>query len=226
MPDPLVVFESILLHGGGGRVVFDELDWSLPRGARARIVGNRGAGGSAILRLVAGLAHPEKGRILLAGVPHAPFQFDHPFIRRGAVAWIPEDGGLIANLTLLENVALPMRFVLGARRTDAEDRALAMLDRLDLASHAALRPHALDRTERELGALARSAVMGAELWLLDRPFDDLEGPRLSCAMRLLDEALADSSRTLLVVGDGPAYRKLAPRTIRLEAGRLIEENEA
>ena len=224
MADALVVFERVTLISSGGRAVFWDLDWTLPRGARVRIAAERGAGGTAILRLCAGLAHPNQGRVLLDGVPHEPGQFGHPYLRRGAVAWIPEDGGLIANLSLLANVALPMRFILGASREEAERASLAMLESLDLRDLALLRPHDLGRRERQMGALARSAVMRAELWLLDRPLEDLDSHGLARALVVLREALQTPATTLLVVGDGPQYESFATTVLRLEGGRLRAED--
>ncbi len=201
-------------------MVFDNLDWSLPRGARVRIIGASGAGGTAILRLAAGLAHPERGVVRLEGLPHAPDRFDHPSLRRGAVAWIPQEGGLVSNLTLIQNVALPLRFVQGMRREEARRIARAMLERLELAEHAELRPHALLRGERQLGALARSSVADAELWLLDRPFDDLDARGLDLATGLVEGALEDAGRSMVMVGDGPPYESLHLTSVRLEGGRL------
>jgi ABC-type polar amino acid transport system ATPase subunit len=176
-----------------------------------------------LLRLCAGLAHAEHGRVLLEGVAHEAHRFDHPFLRRGALAWIPEDGGLIANLTLLQNVALPLRFILGCSAEEAERTGLAMLERLDLADHAHLRPHALDRRERLIGALARSVAMGAELWLLDRPLEDLGSSVFSRSLTVLREALEAPAATLLVVGEGAQYTRFSPTVLRLEGGHLIGE---
>ena len=193
MDEPTVVFEGVSLRSPGGRAVFEEIDWKLPRGGRARLSAERGVGSSAVLRLCAGLAHAQQGRVLLDGVAHEPHGFTHPFLRRGALAWVPQDGDLVANLTLLQNVALPLRFVRGLAREEAEPIAAAMLERLGLAEHSSARPHHLVRRERRLGALARSAVMRAELWLLDRTFDGLEGRSLELALAVLDEALDEPS---------------------------------
>ncbi len=225
MADPLVVFEGVCLRAPGGRLVFEDLDWALPLGARVRVVSGRGAGATAVLRLCAGLAHPQGGRVLLDGVPHHPRQFAHPYLRRGGVAWIPQDGALISNLTLVQNVALPLRFIRGMRWKEAEEKAMAMLEILEMGDQAHVRPDNLLSPERQMGALARSVVMRPELWLLDRPLDDRDGRTLGRIVSVLEEILQSAAVTLLVVGNDPRYESLAPTAVRLEGGRLVNEDE-
>lgn len=226
MPEPLIVFEQVTLRSREGRKVFEGLDWSCPAGSRFRIEAERGAGASALLRLVAGLAHPVEGRVLLDGEPHHPHQFSHPYLRRGAVGWVTDDGGLVSNLTLLQNVTLPLRFLRGQGQDEAERLGLGMLERLGLGAHAAFRPHALVRGERKIAALGRSALAGAELWLLDHPLDDLDGRNLALATALLREILREPAVSVLAVGDGAAYGEFFPEVLRLERGRLSVEVQA
>jgi predicted ABC-type transport system involved in lysophospholipase L1 biosynthesis ATPase subunit len=151
MAEPLVAFEEVALRSPGGRTILAGVDWTLERGGRVRIAGGRGSGATALLRLCAGLAHPQLGRVVLDGFPHHPFRFDHPYLRRGAVAWVPQAGELISNLTLLENVALPLRFVHGREQEEAEEASFAVLSRLGLGAEAGHRPDALNSQERKLG---------------------------------------------------------------------------
>ena len=223
MAEPLVLFDEVALRSPGGRIVFAGASWSLARGARVRVGGLRGNGASVLLRLCAGLAHPQWGRVVLEGVPHDPFRFDHPFFRRGGVGWVPQSGDLIANLSLLQNVALPLRFVGGKSRDEAEENALAVLARLGMAEEAPLRPHALEPRHCRMGAFARSAAGRPELWLVDRLFDDLEPDRLELVLAILDEALADPGVTQVLVGDGPECERLAPSAVRLDGGLIISE---
>ncbi len=223
-PAPLVAFEGVTLRAPGGRTVFERLDWQLPRGGRVRVAGGRGSGGTALLRLCAGLAHPAEGRVVLDGVPHDPLARSHPFLRRGALGWVPQGGGLVANLTLAENVALPLRFVGGVPRAEAEARAAEALDGLGLGGDADLRPHALSPGERQLGAMARSALMEAELWLMDRPLDALDEVGLERARRLLAGLPGPPATTFLFVGEGPRYRELAGDVLRLREAPAAEES--
>lgn len=221
--EPVLAFDDVSLQSSDGRLIFTGLDWSVPRGTRVRIDSERGEGGTAILRLCAGLAHPQKGRVLLGGVPHAPDRFDHPYLRRGALGWIPQEGGLVANLSLLQNLVLPLRFVAGKPREEAEALALATLRALGLGERAHQRPHTLLRRERHLGSLARAAVMDAELWLWDRPLDELEAEDLARVLEVFGHLFRSPSTTILVVGDEPLCESFTTTVVILENGRLFAE---
>ena len=223
MAEPLVVFEEVGLRSPAGRSVLDGASCSLPRGARVRIAACRGSGATLLLRLAAGLAHPQTGRVLLEGVPHRPSGFDHPFLLRGAVGWVPQEGDLVSNLTLLDNVMLQARFAGGAGRYGAERAGRALLARLGLGEVGWARPDSLSRPQRKLGALARAALAGAELWLVDRLLDGLDGAGREIALDLLEERLELPGATLIISGDDPEISRLTTSVLRLEGGRLTTE---
>ncbi|MEO6326159.1 MAG: ATP-binding cassette domain-containing protein [Thermoanaerobaculia bacterium] len=223
MSEPMVAFDDVTLYSADSRPVFEAMTWNLARGARVRIDAERGEGGTALLRLCAGLAHPHRGRVLLDGVAHSPDRFDHPTLRRGAVGWIPQNGGLVANLTLLENVMLPLRFISGWTRAEAEVKALSLLGALGVGDRASQRPHAMPRRERHLAALARAAAMRVELWLWDRPLNDLETVDLSRVLDVLGDLFELPDTTILVVGNEPLCASFTSTVVVLESGRLFEE---
>jgi predicted ABC-type transport system involved in lysophospholipase L1 biosynthesis ATPase subunit len=139
-------------------------------------------------------------------------------LKRGGIGWVPTEGGLLANLSLLANVALPLRFLRGHSRDRAEALAQQCLERTGLASQAGLRPHALEPRDRWLGALARAAVTKPSLWLLDQPPGRLEALELHAAEGLLLEAAQDPATAFVVAG--PDW-KLAGAEFHLKEGRLV-----
>lgn len=216
----LLRLEGVTLLNQEDRVVFQGLDWSLAAGGRIRLQASPGAGASAFLRLCAGLAHPREGRVFLDGTALGPYTFDHPFLKRGGIGWVPTEGGLLINLTLRANVALPLRFLRGQSRSRADDMAQARLEGLGLGPLAGLRPHALEPRARWLGALARAAVMAPEFWLLDHPPGDLESQERRCVEALFQEAAADPATTFLAAGSHP-WRGIVNEEFHLEQGRLV-----
>jgi putative ABC transport system ATP-binding protein len=223
MAEPLLLFEGVTLRSPSGRELLAGASWGLERGARVRVAATRGSGATLLLRLAAGLAHPQEGRVLLEGAEHRPFRFDHPFLLRGAVGWVPQEGDLVSNLTLLDNVMLQARFAGGAGRYGAERAARALLARLGFGEEGGARPDALSRPQRKLGALARAALAGAELWLVDRLLDGLDGAGRERALDLLGERLELPGATLLITGDDPELDRLTTGVVRLEGGRLRAE---
>ena len=130
MPEPLLALEAVTLLAPDGRPVFRKLDWRLERGERFHARGGAGGGCTALLRLAAGIAEPDQGRVVLDGERLEP-GVPHPFLRRGALGWVPSDGGLAVNLSLLANVALPLRFAQDLDRREADLIAMAWSRRGD-----------------------------------------------------------------------------------------------
>lgn len=188
MAEIVLELQGATLLGEAGTSVLQEALARLPRGAKARLTGDAGAGRSCLLRACAGLMVPSAGRILLEDIPFGPLAFQHPLIRRGGLGWVPTAGGLLVNQSLRANVALPLRFTRKFRKTEAEDEADRWLAALGLLNRGHLRPHALDPTDRWLGALARAAALGPDLWLVDRPPSALDPAEARRAAAVLREA--------------------------------------
>jgi len=199
MPEPLVVMEAVTLLSPEGRPVFRDLHWRLDRGARLHAPGGAGGGCTALLRLCAGIAEPAEGRIILDGVAHEPGA-PHPFLARGALGWVPSDGGLAVNLSLLANVALPLRFALNQDRREAERTALGWLDQAGLGERVHERPAVHGNRESWMASLARAGAKGSRLWLVDRPHGGLDLASIQAAERILAQAAQDPDVTLLLVG--------------------------
>lgn len=223
MPEPLLALEAVSLHSPEGRPVFRDLTWRLQRGAKLQLRGALGGGATAFLRLCAGLAHPESGSVLLEGAPVDPAAGLNPFLEAGGLGWVPSDGGLLVNLSLLDNVALPLRFALNQGGDRARAVAQEWLDRAGLGAAAGQRPHVPGDGQAWLASLARAAAKGSRLWLVDRPAGSLDAPALRAAQELLAQAAQDPAVTLVVLS-GPWIAAGEP--LFIEAGRVSERSEA
>lgn len=220
MAEPVVVLEGVTLRSEEGRLLFDDLDWSLPRGACVQVRAPFGGDAFPLLRLVAGLVRPQAGRVLLEGLPLGPYSFDHAFLHRGALGWVPREGGLLVNQSLLANLALPLMFTKRISRVVAETRAAEALEEAGLAALADHRPHALEPQERWLGALLRAGLMEPELWLVDLP----AGRLLAAGRAILERALASPAAVLLTGGESwPPGASV--QALGLVDGRLVPGEE-
>jgi len=225
MVEPLLQFKGLRLHAQDGRELFQNLNWILPRGTKVRIRGESSSGTSELLRLAAGIAHPSEGNVVLDGLALDPYKLDHPFLGRGALGWVPPDGGLLVNQNLLTNLALPLRFIRGMARTASEAAATAALEEAGLDSLAKHRPHSLDIRERWLAALVRASLMEPALWLVDQASGDLNSRTRKAARRILDQVASGVETTLVVVGEG-AWIPESLETLRLENGILAPEEQS
>jgi predicted ABC-type transport system involved in lysophospholipase L1 biosynthesis ATPase subunit len=221
MAEPLLALEAVSLADPRGGWVFRGLDWRLERGGRFHAAAGAGGGCSALLRLCAGLAEPDAGRVLLDGLPLTPAG-RHPFLERGALGWVPTDGGLAMNLTLVENVALPLRFAQGLDSNEAHRRAWEWLERAGLEALAERRPALPANRDSWLAALARAGAMGARLWLVDRPAGSLDGLAVAAAERTLAAAGRDPEVAMVLVGADLAH---LGRELRIGGGRVTEGGE-
>lgn len=222
MPEPLEL-EGVQLATPQGGPLLDRLSWSLPAGGRMLLA--PGPAAEALLRLGAGLLAPEAGIVRLGGLPLGPTTPEHPFRARGALGWVPTEGGLLVNLGLCANLALPLRFLRGLGRSEAEARAKEALVSAGLGALAGHRPHALAPLERWLGALLRAALLGPELWMVAAPPQPLEGELRLRARACLASSLAHPAVAALVV-DGEGWVPEGPwRRLRIRDG-CMEDAEA
>ena len=181
-----------------------------PHSRRLAILGSSGSGKSLTLKLIAGLARPDRATVRIGGRELSRHQ---PAAR--AVAYVPQSYGLFPHLDL----AAQLRFPVGA------DRAAAAhwIERLGLSGLEHRRPAALSLGQQQRVALARALVRPADLLLLDEPFSALDTPR---RMALRREFLALQGEfegiTLLVTHDPQEAALLADEILILESGRPLQ----
>lgn len=218
MPEPLLALEGVSLAAPDGRMVFEDLHWRLEKGARWHIRGGLGTGATALLRLCSGLARPQAGRVALDGAELDLDALNHPFVNGGGLGWVPTDGGLAVNLTLLDNVALPLRFCRKAGKDEAREEAMRWLERAGLARAAGARPRMPADRVSWLTALARAGAKGSRLWLVDRPAGGLDPESRRAAHGILEQAARDPETAMVLVG-GDWMGDLGGE-LRIEDGRL------
>ncbi len=219
MADVILQFEDVVLHSEEGKIVFQGLDWSLDRGLKVNLRAVPASQASALFGLAAGITHPHRGQVMLDGTPFAPYAHDHPFLRRGALGWVPREGGLLVNLSLVDNIVLPLIFAQRTKRSEAEAKAAEALQATGLQEVADHRPHALDPSERWLGALARAWAMAPELWLVDEPSGSLHRRHQEAAATILDQ-VASSPATVVIAGDEGWIPWISMQVMKLEHGKL------
>jgi ABC-type lipoprotein export system ATPase subunit len=199
MPEPILALEALTLVAPDGRTVFQDLDWRMARGERYRLLGGAGSGCTALLRLCSGIGEPDAGRVVLDGAPLGIHRH-HPFLARGDLGYVPSDGGLAVNLSLLENIALPLRYVRNQDRAEAERAALALLEAAGLGARARKRPVEPGDREAWLVSMLRAAARRPRLWLVDRPTGGMDAATIKASLYILGKVAEDADVSMLVVG--------------------------
>ena len=130
--------------------------------------------GSAVLRALVGIDRPDAGRARLLGELPALLPRDDAAALLARVGWHPRSGSLLANLTLRENLLLPLQFHRRPSAAEAARATSAALARFGLEEAADVRPEEVALPVRRRVALARATLLDPELLVLDDPLDDLE----------------------------------------------------
>lgn len=185
----------------------------VPSGAVVAVIGPSGAGKSTLLSVIAGFLAPGSGRVTWDGA-------DLTGLPPGArpVSMIFQDNNLFPHLSVFQNVALGIRPSMRLSREE-EASVRAMLARVGLAGLEDRRPAQLSGGQQSRVALARIAVAGRPVALLDEPFAAL-GPALRHEMlALVAELAAETGLTVLIVTHDPEdARRIAQRTILVADG--------
>lgn len=185
------------------------------------IVGASGSGKSTLLGLLAGLDLPSAGAVRLAGKSLGELSEDgRALLRSRQVGFVFQSFQLLANLTALENVMLPLE-LLGAK--DADTAARTMLGRVGLDKRLRHYPRQLSGGEQQRVALARAFVTSPPILFADEPTGNLDGRTGRQVIDLLFELNREKKATLVLVTHDEMLASRCSRHIRLDEGRVAED---
>lgn len=193
----MIELRDLALTAPNGHLLLDGLNLSIPKGGNHLVTGSSGCGKSRLLKVIAGTERPARGRVTVAGHDLWPGDGVLGLAERVAVGFVFAAGGLLSNLSLRENIGLPLRFR-GLPPNDLRRRIDAAMDRLGLLAMAELRPHAVSAAARKHGNLARVLALDPELILLDDPLEGLDVADRSLALDVIRHWAVDSSKTLVM----------------------------
>jgi putative ABC transport system ATP-binding protein len=207
--------------GNGAHVAAVQgVSFSVAAGEMVAIMGASGSGKSTILHMLGGITRPTSGRVLLEGVDLAALDDDKlAIIRRRRIGFIFQRYNLLPELSLVENVALPL--VLDGRpERECRERALEAIAAVGLEPRAEHRPDALSGGEQQRGAIARGLVTRPAVVLADEPTGALDSANARAVIRLLTRLVADRGLTVVLVTHDPLIAATANRAIRIVDGLI------
>ncbi|MBK9518069.1 MAG: ATP-binding cassette domain-containing protein [Anaeromyxobacter sp.] len=202
---PCLEAAGLALDGPDGGPLVRGLDLALRPGQALQLHGPTEAG-AAVLRALLGLARPRAGTVRLLGQDPSALRRREAAGLLARVGWLPRDGALLANLTLRENLRLPLEFHLGHREGEEAlaAREAAALARFGLADAPDVRPEHAPLPVRRRLALARAVVLDPALLLLDDPLDDLDEAASAALAADLAAWAGHPGHALLVTSPDPA----------------------
>jgi len=211
------VFKSVT-DSTGTLTILRDIDFALNARETAAIVGASGSGKSTLLTLIAGLDRPTQGTVRLAGQDiFALSEDDRAALRAQQVGFVFQSFQLMANLTAIENVMLPLELA-GVKQA----RALAadMLQRVGLGQRLGHYPKVLSGGEQQRVALARAFVVKPAVLLADEPTGSLDFATGETVMELMFELNQELGTTLVLVTHDQAIAARCQRRITIEAGQI------
>ncbi|CAM3010110.1 ABC transporter ATP-binding protein [Saccharomonospora xinjiangensis] len=219
MSEPLLVARDLhksfgpttALRGAGATVKAGEV---------LAVMGPSGSGKSTLLHCLAGIVTPDSGTIHYDGHDlHAMSDRQRSALRRTEFGFVFQFGQLVPELTLLENVALPLRLT-GVRRGAAETRAGEWLERLHVGDLGSRRPGDVSGGQGQRAAVARALVTGPKVVFADEPTGALDSLNGETVMRLLTEAARDTGAAVVLVTHEARVAAHSDREIVVRDGRV------
>lgn len=194
-------------------------------GEYVSIAGPSGCGKSTLLSILGLLDTPSEGNYLLNGQPVENLTLsDRARIRNREVGFIFQAFNLIGDLSVYENVELPLTYR-GTPAAERKKKVQAALERVDMAHRMKHFPAQLSGGQQQRVAVARAVVGDPAILLADEPTGNLDSSNGEAVMGLLKELHAGGSTICMVTHD-PRYAANADRGIQLFDGRVVEEENA
>jgi len=212
--------EKVFSSGGGETRVLSAVNLTIPHGDYVCMSGPSGCGKSTLLSILGLLDSPTGGRYHLRGHPVQHLTAaERARVRNREIGFIFQSFNLISELTVWENVELPLTYrgLTAAERRARVDEALAKVGLMDRARHY---PTQLSGGQQQRVAVARALGGHPAILLADEPTGNLDSKNGHAVMELLGRLNAEGATVCLVTHD-PRYARDARKTIHLFDGRIV-----
>ena len=221
MSEPLVTMRDIVKRFGS-TTVLDGIDLDVHEGEVVCLIGPSGAGKSTLLRCINGLERITDGTIEVGG-DRLVYDEKHLNDIRSRIGMVFQSFNLFPHMTVLENIGVAQRDVLGRSRREAEEKARTLLDRVGLAHKEKAYPDNLSGGQQQRVAIARALAMDPKVMLFDEPTSALDPELVGEVLKVMRD-LADEGMTMVVVTHEMRFaRQAADRVVLLADGGIAEQ---
>jgi putative ABC transport system ATP-binding protein len=212
--------------GSVGVQAVSDVAFAVEVGSFVALTGASGSGKSTVLHMLGGITRPTAGRVVLEGVDLATLDDEQlSLLRRRRIGFIFQRYNLLPELSLAENVALPLELD-GKPRSGCREAAIASLEQVGMAHRADHRPDEVSGGEQQRAAIARALVTRPAILLADEPTGALDSANSQIVIDLLSRLVHDEHQTVVLVTHDPTVADAAGRVIRMRDGRIEEDARA
>lgn len=204
-------------------VALDKVSFEVKDGEFVAIMGPSGCGKSTLLNILGLLDNPTGGQYWLGDREVENLrEKERTDVRKGEIGFVFQSFNLIDELTVEENIELPLTY-LGVSRTERKKRVQEIMKRMAISHRAKHFPHQLSGGQQQRVAIARAVVFNPKMILADEPTGNLDSKNGAEVMRLLTE-LNQEGTTIVMVTHNEHDARMAHRIIRLFDGHIVEGN--
>jgi len=231
MTEPLIVVDGVVKRYTA-ETVLDRVSLTVATGQVMVVIGPSGSGKSTLLRCLARLEPIQRGRILIGGAVAAAGTEDigveangtAPQAKSHDVGMVFQSFNLFPHLTVIDNITLAPRRVLGMPREEAETLAVDLLRRVGLEDKRDVHPTRLSGGQQQRAAIARALAMRPRVMLFDEVTSALD-PELVGEVLKTMRSLAEQGMTMLVVTHEMAFaRDVADEVVFMDKGTIVERS--
>ena len=200
-----------------------EIDLQVDGGEFVAVIGKSGSGKSTLVNMITGIDRPTAGEVLVGDTSVGTLR-EGPLAQwRGrTIGVIFQFFQLLPTLTVVENVMLPMDFCHMYTRRERRERAMHLLEQVDVADHAHKLPSAVSGGQQQRVAIARALANDPPILAADEPTGNLDSKTADSVFRLFEGLVAEGKTILMVTHDRDLSRRVS-RTVMLSDGEIIEE---
>ena len=202
----------------------DGVSFDVEKGEFISIIGASGSGKSTLLHLLGGLDYPTSGKVLIDGTDNYALKDDERTIfRRRNIGFVFQAYNLLPMLNVYENIIIP--FGLDGDKVDKK-YVDSVIDILEISDQKYKMPNELSGGQQQRVAIARALVTKPSLILADEPTGNLDSKSSSQVVYLLKKINKELGNTILMITHDDAVAQAAEKTLRIEDGKLVENNES
>ncbi|RZJ26277.1 MAG: amino acid ABC transporter ATP-binding protein [Haliea sp.] len=223
MTAPIIRFDKVNKWYSDSFHVLRDIDLSVAPGERIVICGPSGSGKSTLIRCINGLESYQEGTLTVAGTLLGDDTKALEAVRR-EVGMVFQQFNLFPHLTVLENLTLAPTWVNRMPKKEAEERAMAQLERVRIAEQARKYPLQLSGGQQQRVAIARSLCLTPKVMLFDEPTSALDPEMIKEVLDVIIDLAGQGMTMLCVTHEMGFARAAADRIIFMDEGQVVEEN--
>ncbi len=203
-------------------IALNNVSFEVKDGEFVAIMGPSGCGKSTLLNILGLLDNPTSGTYLLGNRDVSQLrERDRTNVRKGEIGFVFQSFNLIDELTVAENIELPLTY-LNMKAGERKERVQQIMKRMAISHRAHHFPHQLSGGQQQRVAIARAVVFGPKLILADEPTGNLDSKNGAEVMQLLTQ-LNQEGTTIIMVTHNEHDAQMAQRTIHLFDGKIVEQ---